>query len=76
MAFRALFIIVSLLLPLVGRAAVVINEVHYNGTDNTVNDEFIELYNTGASPVSLANWRISGGVDYTFPAGTSIAAGG
>ena len=38
--------------------------------------EFIELYNAGVAAVSLAGWRIEGGVDFTFPAGTSIAAGG
>ena len=76
MVFRTLFIILSLLFPLVGRADVVINEVHFNGVDNTVRNEFIELYNTGASSVSLTGWRISSAVDYTFPSGTSIAAGG
>ena len=76
MTFRALILMLSLLLPLVGRAAVVINEIHFNGVDNTVRNEFIELYNTGPSSESLTGWRISGGVDYSFPAGTSIAAGG
>lgn len=64
---------------------VVINEIHYhppdsaNGSDNSA-DEFIELLNISGATVSLfdpavaANtWRLSGGVDYTFPAGQSIA---
>ena len=64
-------------LALAGRAgAVVINEIHFNGRDNTVKNEFIELYNTSPSAVSMAGWRISGGVDYIFPAGTSIPANG
>lgn len=54
---------------------VVINEIHYNGAVNTVRNSFIELYNDGATTANLAGWRISGGVDYLFPAGTTIAPG-
>lgn len=56
--------------------AVVVNEFHYNPDDATEKVEFIELHNTGASTVNLAGWRIDEAVDYTFPAGASIAAGG
>ena len=63
MTFRALILMLSLLLPLVGRAGVVINEIHFNGVDNTVRNEFIELYNTGVSSENLTGWRISSGVD-------------
>ena len=38
-------------------------------------DEFLELYNTGASNVDLSGWSFSG-ITLTFAAGTSIAAGG
>jgi len=55
---------------------VVINEIHYNGPDNTVHDEFIELYNPRPVAVDLSFWRLQGGVDFVFPAGTSIPAGG
>jgi len=55
---------------------VVINEIHYNGIKNSVRNEFVELLNSGSSPVNLAGWRLSGAVDYIFPAGTSIGAGG
>ena len=65
---------------------VVISELVYhpaptaaNPEDNT-NDEFIEIHNPTAGPVDLWNaagtWRIDGGVDYTFPAGTTLPAGG
>ncbi len=37
--------------------------------------EFIELYNSGASPVSLTGWKLAGGVDFTFGS-TTIPAGG
>ena len=39
-------------------------------------EQWIELHNTTAQLVSLAGWRLEGGVDFQFPAGTSIPAGG
>lgn len=38
--------------------------------------EFIELKNTGSAPVNLFNVRFTAGIDFTFPAGTTIPAGG
>ncbi len=38
--------------------------------------EFIELRNAGATAVDVSGWKITGGVDFTIPAGTTIAAGG
>lgn len=71
--------------PAVG--PIVINEIMYrpidlaNGSDNAL-DEFIELRNVTATNVALfdpaqpANtWRLSGGVDFTFPSGRSLATG-
>ncbi len=46
--------------------------------DNT-NDEYIALYNPTPAPVPLwtaaGPWRLDGGVDYTFPSNTTLAAG-
>ena len=39
-------------------------------------EEFIELYNRGLSSVDISGWKLTQGVDYTLPAGTTIAAGG
>ncbi len=55
---------------------VVINEIHYNPAQNTVREEFIELYNPDQAPLDLSLWRLRGGVDYIIPSGTTIAAGG
>lgn len=40
-----------------------------------VGEEFIELFNTGSTQLDLTGWRITGGVDFDFPAGTVIGAG-
>ena len=55
---------------------VVINEIHYNPDIKTELVGFIELFNTAATPVNLSGWTISSAVDYTFPSGTTIPAGG
>ncbi len=53
---------------------VVINEVMYHPAAGY--DEFIELKNTTGAAVSLANWKLTEGIDFTFPAGATIAANG
>ncbi len=53
---------------------VVINEVNYNGPDNRVRDNFIELYNASASAVDVSEWRITGGLDYFLPPNTILPA--
>ncbi len=66
---------------------VVISEIMYHPPDLTTNDntrdEFIELHNITTSPVQLFDpahstnaWHIRDAVDFNFPAGTSISAGG
>jgi len=57
------------------QAEIVINEIHYNSDPNTAKDEFIELYNTGASEVDLSGWFFQEGVRFIFPAATVIGAG-
>jgi hypothetical protein len=55
---------------------VVINEVHSNPPNNTVRQEFIELYNPDAVAAELGGWRLSGAVGFVFPNPTTIPAGG
>ena len=52
--------------------SIVINEIHYNPSDNTIREEFIELYNPTASPVDVSSWEVSDGVNYTLPPGAVI----
>jgi hypothetical protein len=74
--FIAVLCLLSYGLVTAADGAVVINEIHHNPDVKTELVEFIELHNTGASAVSLAGWALSDGVAYTFPAGSSIPAGG
>jgi hypothetical protein len=88
---KALFTCLSacLLLAPVGHAQIVISEIHYHpveepafNADGTpylylTNDvhEFVEIQNTGTSAVDLSGWKLGGGISYTFPTNTTIAAG-
>ena len=38
--------------------------------------EFVEIHNAGAQSVSLAGWRLAGGIDFEFPEGASIPGDG
>lgn len=72
-------------LPVSG--AVVINEVLYHKRPQyrsevpptafvESSEEFIELHNPGTVAVDVTGWRFTDAVNYTFPAGSSIAPGG
>ncbi len=65
-----------MLMTLNAQGQVVINEIHYDPDVKTEAVEFIELHNAGASVVDLSGWRLDDGIDYVFPAGTFLAAGG
>src|SRR6184192_3384054 len=56
--------------------SVVINEINYAPTDSSNPAEFIELYNNGSTNVDLSGWKFDAGVDYTFPAATTLVAHG
>lgn len=54
---------------------VIINELHPAPADKTSREEFIELYSIASEPVDLSGWRVTGGVSFTIPAGTTLAPG-
>jgi len=61
------------------QTAIVIHELMYHPTDDTETDpgsEYVELHNRSASAMALGDWSLNRGVDYAFPAGTTIPAGG
>lgn len=55
---------------------IVITEIMYNPISGNDDDEYIELYNKSPSPVDLSYWRFTAGIDFMFPPGTTLAAGG
>ncbi|MGK0185588.1 MAG: hypothetical protein ACI9R3_001366 [Verrucomicrobiales bacterium] len=54
------------------RADVVINEIHYDPVDKTQFVEFIELFHSGDSAMDLTGWKLSGGIDFAIPDGTTL----
>ncbi len=54
-------------------SSVVINEIMYAPISGTNDDQYVELYNQGTSPVNLSGWKFSDGINFTFPTNTVIA---
>jgi hypothetical protein len=52
--------------------AIVINEMMYHHGLRDDRYEYIELYNRSAASVSLDDWAFTDGIDYVFPAGTTL----
>ena len=54
---------------------ILISEIMFHPSTEQVRDEWIELHNTGDSPVNLTGWQLARGVNYVFGPCT-IPAGG
>jgi len=54
---------------------IVINELMFHPISDE-DHEYVELHNRAAQPVDLSGWRFDAGIEFTFPPGTSIPAGG
>ncbi len=67
--------VAGLALPGLHAGDVIFNEIMYHPASHQVADEWLELHNRGTAPVNLAGWRLSGGVEFTFPA-VVLPAGG
>ncbi len=59
--------------PKIAFSEIMYHPVLSNADDN--NHEFVELNNPGAVPTPIGGWKLSGEVQFTFPMGTTIAAG-
>ncbi|HYG22244.1 MAG TPA: lamin tail domain-containing protein [Verrucomicrobiae bacterium] len=57
-------------------SSVRINEIMYHPISELDDDEYLELHNRSGAPVSLAGWQIQDGIQFTFPLGAVIVAGG
>ena len=60
----------------------VINEIMYDPISGDSDDEYVELYNRGSTPIDLGNhrnlgpYRLRGGISFSFPTNTIIPANG
>ena len=54
---------------------IVITELMVDPPSGHRDGEFIELYNKGGSSIDLSGWSFDQGVDFVFPAGTSLGSG-
>ena len=55
---------------------IVINEIMYAPVSLNDDDQYVELYNRGASSVNLGGWQFVSGISFTFPANTIVPADG
>jgi hypothetical protein len=55
---------------------IVINEIMYHPISGYADDQYIELFNRGASVADVGYWRFTEGIDFMMPAGTVIPPGG
>ncbi|HKX60817.1 MAG TPA: lamin tail domain-containing protein, partial [Verrucomicrobiae bacterium] len=58
------------------RRDVVINEIMYNPITGDGDNEYVELFNRGTSPVNVGGWRLDDGINFTIPNNQIINAGG
>ncbi|MDP8245737.1 MAG: CotH kinase family protein [Candidatus Hinthialibacter antarcticus] len=71
------FFYLLLFLPIANsNAGVVINEIMYHPSSLNSDDEYIELYNNSTTTTDISGWAFTNGIQYVFPEGASIAAGG
>lgn len=73
---RCSLLLLTLLSAAAPAAELVINEIHYDPGDNTLKTEFIEIWNPGQEGIDLSGWSLARAVNFTFPNGTQLAAGG
>jgi hypothetical protein len=57
------------------QTAIVINEIMARPPSSHEEGEYLEFYNQGATTVDMAGWTMDDGISYTFPPGTTLAAG-
>lgn len=55
------------------QSQIVINELMYSPITRDDADQYVELYNSGATAVDLTGWTLGGGIGFTIPSGTTLA---
>ena len=54
---------------------IIINEIMYHPSSQDVREEYVELLNAGATTANLSGWKITGGIDFAFPANVTLGPG-
>ena len=72
---RWLPVLLFLVFPVNAQAAVTFSEIAWMGGEDSANDEWIELYNSGSDLVSVDGWTISDGMNLDIELSGSIGAG-
>jgi hypothetical protein len=60
----------------VGNPTIEFGVIEHSPASGIQDQEFVQLVNSNTTAVDISNWRIEGGIEYTFRAGTVIPAGG
>ena len=60
----------------VGNPNIQFGVIEHSPASGIQDQEFVQLVNPNSTAVDISNWRIEGGIEYTFRAGTVIPAGG
>src|SRR5258705_11251336 len=78
MKFRVVSVLAACLLPLITLAdsPVVFNEIMYHPLTNESQLEWVELQSQMGVDMDISDWRLDGGIRFSFPAGTVIRSGG
>lgn len=57
-------------------STLVFNEIQYHPQTQEAQMEWVELHNQMAVDLDISNWRIDGGIEFTFPQGTIVPGKG
>ena len=60
----------------IGNPPIQFGQVEHSPASGIQDQEFIELVNPNTTAVDISNWRLEGGIEFTFRPGTVIPAGG
>jgi hypothetical protein len=55
---------------------IVINELMYDPISGNDDDQYVELYNKGATTINLGGWTFISGISYTIPQNVTLAPNG
>ena len=72
----ALLVLASLTHNSQADSTVVFNEIMYHPSETEADREWIEIHNQMAVDMDISSWRLTGGVEFQFPEGTTVQGGG